>query len=66
MALFIVADECISCGDCEPDCPTDSISEGKGTFVIDASTCTECEGAFKKPKCVQLCPIDNCILPLPA
>lgn len=66
MALFIVADECISCGDCEPECPTNSIREAKGTFVIDKDTCTECEGVYKKPKCVQLCPIDNCILPLPA
>jgi ferredoxin len=66
MALYIVADECISCGDCEPDCPTSSISEGKGAFVIDRTTCTECEGAYRKPKCVELCPIDGCILPLPA
>ena len=27
MALYIVADECISCGDCEPECPTSSIYE---------------------------------------
>jgi len=29
MALYIVAEECISCGDCEPVCPTASIFEGK-------------------------------------
>lgn len=66
MALFIVPDECISCGDCEPDCPTGSITEKKNTFVIDAKTCTECEGDYKKPKCVELCPIDGCIIPLAA
>jgi hypothetical protein len=36
------------------------------TFVIDAKTCTECEGDYKKPKCVELCPIDGCIIPLAA
>ncbi len=63
MAMYIVADECISCGDCQPECPTKSIIEGKIVFEIDASTCTECEGDFDSPKCVELCPIDNCILP---
>ncbi len=64
MALYIVADECIACGDCEPDCPTASIKEKNGTFVINAKTCTECEGEFDEPKCVDLCPVSNCILPL--
>ena len=63
MALKIVQDECISCGDCEPDCPTDSIKEGLIAFEINAKTCTECEGDFDEPKCVELCPIDNCIVP---
>lgn len=64
MSLYIVADECISCGDCEPECPTESIYESKIVFEINAKTCTECEGEFDSPKCVELCPIDNCILPL--
>ena len=64
MALKIVQDECISCGDCEPECPTDSIKEGLIAFEINAKTCTECEGDFDEPKCVELCPVSNCILPL--
>ena len=40
MALYIVAEECISCGDCEPVCPTASIYEQGPTFVIEKSTCT--------------------------
>ncbi|MGJ0428373.1 4Fe-4S binding protein [Methylobacter sp.] len=66
MALYIVEADCISCGDCEPVCPTSSISEGAVVFKIDARTCTECEGDFDKPQCVKVCPIDNCILPLTA
>lgn len=64
MAMYIVADECISCGDCEPECPTNSIKEVKIVFEIDAASCTECEGDHDSPKCVELCPIDNCILPV--
>lgn len=61
MAYFIVAEECISCGDCEPVCPTASIYEEKGVFKITESTCTECEGDFDVPQCVKVCEIDNCI-----
>ncbi len=66
MALKIVADLCTACGDCEPDCPTASIKPKKGVYVIDANSCTECEGDFDKPQCVKLCPIDNCIVPMAA
>jgi ferredoxin len=64
MALYIVEAECISCGDCEPVCPTQSIKSGKIVFEIDARTCTECEGDHDEPQCISVCPVDNCILPL--
>ena len=51
MAYFITED-CISCGACEADCPTNAISEGDGKFVIDAAGCIDC-GA-----CVDSCPVD--------
>jgi len=35
MALYIVEADCISCGDCEPVCPTMSITEGSIVFKID-------------------------------
>ena len=66
MAMKIVADLCTSCGDCEPECPTDSIKPRKGVYVIKADTCTECEGDYDKPKCVDVCPIDDCIIHLAA
>lgn len=64
MAMYIVADECVSCGDCVTDCPTASIHEVKIVYEIDASTCTECEGESDSPKCVETCPVTGCILPL--
>ena len=66
MALYIVADECISCSDCEPVCPTGSITEGAIVVEINKKTCTECEGDFDAHECVRVCAIDNCILPLEA
>ena len=51
MAYFITED-CISCGACEADCPTNAISEGDGKFVIDAASCIDCAA------CVDSCPVD--------
>lgn len=66
MAMYIVGDECITCGDCEPECPEGAIYEGKIVYHIDSDKCTECEGHYDNPRCVEVCPIDDCILPLSA
>lgn len=47
---FVINDDCISCGACQPECPTDAISEGDTKYVIDADACIEC-GA-----CAGVCP----------
>lgn len=57
-----ITDECIACAACEPECPTESIYEEDGTFVINADTCVECEGHYDEPQCVAVCPVD-CIVP---
>lgn len=64
MAFYINAEECTACGDCEPVCPTSSIYSEKGTFKITKNTCTECEGDFDVPQCIDVCTVDNCILPI--
>jgi len=59
---YKITDECISCGACEPECPNQAISEGETQYVIDTNKCTECVGAFEASKCVEICPVDCCIL----
>lgn len=51
MAYFI-NDDCISCGACEPECPTSCISEGDDIYIIDQDECIDC-GA-----CADVCPTD--------
>ena len=59
---YKITDECISCGACEPECPNEAISEGETTYVIDPAKCTECVGAHESSKCVEICPVDACVL----
>lgn len=59
-----INDECINCGACEPECPVSAISEGDEIYVIDAEVCVDCEGHYDEPRCVEFCPIDDCIPPL--
>lgn len=49
---YVISDECISCGACAAECPTDAISEGDSKYEIDAGTCIDC-GA-----CADTCPVD--------
>ncbi|MBW7859974.1 MAG: YfhL family 4Fe-4S dicluster ferredoxin [Rhodocyclaceae bacterium] len=57
MAL-IINEDCINCDVCIPECPNDAISEGEEIFVIDTAKCTECEGYYDSPQCVEVCPVD--------
>lgn len=47
---YVINQDCISCGACESECPTNAISQGDDKFVIDANTCIDC-GA-----CADICP----------
>lgn len=66
MAMKIVDELCTSCGDCEPECPTESIKPKRGVYVVNVASCTECEGDYDSPKCLEVYPIDHCIEPLAA
>ncbi len=62
MALKIL-DSCINCDMCGPECPNSAIAlqviaAGKKIYQIDPNLCTECEGFYPEPTCVQVCPID--------
>jgi len=48
---YRITDDCIACGSCQAECPTDSISEGD-IYVINPDTCIDC-GA-----CANVCPVD--------
>lgn len=57
----MIADECINCGACEPECPNNAISQGPTIFVIDPKLCTECVGFHDYEACAAVCPVDVCI-----
>jgi ferredoxin len=52
---YKITETCISCGACEPECPTEAISPGESIYVIDAEKCIDC-GA-----CADVCPTDSCV-----
>ena len=58
---YIITEDCISCGACEPECVNSAISEGETIYVIDPDKCTECVGNFESPKCAEVCPVDSCV-----
>ena len=60
MAMKIVS-ECINCAACEPECPNEAIGAADPVFVVDPERCTECVGAYEKPRCIEVCPVD-CIV----
>ncbi len=65
MAMKILED-CIACGACEPECPNEAIHSGESIYSVDAQRCTECVGAYESQRCLEVCPIDDCIVVDPA
>lgn len=58
---YKINDDCSACGLCEPECPTNSISEGEDIYVVDPETCVECEGYFDTAQCAEVCPVEACV-----
>ena len=50
MVAIINADECVGCGACVDDCPSEAIAMNDDLAVVDADECIDC-GA-----CVDSCP----------
>jgi ferredoxin len=63
MAYKIVVSQCTACGACEFECPNAAIKMKGDAYVIDAAKCTECEGKFDKPQCVEVCPVPKTCVP---
>ncbi|MDD2568414.1 MAG: 4Fe-4S binding protein [Clostridia bacterium] len=47
--MYKITDECLACGACKAECPSEAINEGDIYVITDA--CVEC-GA-----CVETCPV---------
>jgi len=56
-----IIDECLFCGNCEPECPRHAISKGDDTYVIDPELCDECASVGGVCLCVEACPIDGIV-----
>jgi len=53
-----IGQDCITCGACEWECPSEAISPGALRPKVDQSRCTECYGFFGEAQCVVVCPAD--------
>jgi len=49
---YVISSECISCGACMGECPTDAIIAGEDKYEINADVCIDCG------VCVSSCPTD--------
>jgi ferredoxin len=49
---YKITDDCVACGACAAECPTEPITEGDGKIVIDAEKCVDCG------TCAEACPVD--------
>lgn len=58
---YIITEDCILCGACEPECPNEAISEGETLYEIDPERCTECVGHYDESQCALVCPVDACV-----
>jgi len=58
---YMITEECINCGACEPECPNEAIFVGEEIYDINSDKCTECIGHFDESQCAAVCPVDACI-----
>ena len=55
---YLINEDCINCGACEPEWPNEAISEGDPVYTINPDLCTECVGYHDEPQCIIVCPVD--------
>lgn len=48
----VITNECIGCGSCIDECPTQAISEVDDVYTINSDLCTDCGS------CKDNCPVD--------
>jgi len=59
---YKITEECINCDACVAECPTNAITEEEIIYVVDPARCIECIDTADVPHCVEICPVDCCIL----
>ena len=47
---YLITDDCVMCGSCAGECPSEAISEGDGKYVINPDICVDCG------TCADACP----------
>ena len=55
LVSYKITDECVACGTCAEECPSDAITEGDDIYVINQDECTECG------TCKEVCPTEAII-----
>jgi len=55
---FMITDDCVACGACEPECPNEAIFEGDEHYRIEPERCTECIPFYDESQCALVCPVD--------
>ncbi|MBD3415110.1 MAG: YfhL family 4Fe-4S dicluster ferredoxin [Candidatus Aminicenantes bacterium] len=58
---YMITEECILCGACEPECPNEAITAEEEIYVIDPDKCTECVPQYDESQCAAVCPVDCCV-----
>ena len=73
---YLINEECINCGACEPECPNKAIYAGGEEYELNGEMhpalseefyyivpekCTECVGFHDEKQCVSVCPVDSCV-----
>lgn len=57
-----ITDACTCCDACLAECPNEAITDGMDIYTIDPDLCTECVGFSHVMRCVDVCPVECCIL----
>lgn len=57
---YKITDECVSCGTCVDECPSNAIVEENSTYVIKQDLCKVAKGE-KCGKCKDICPVEAVI-----
>ena len=48
--MYVITDDCVSCGICAGECPASAINEGADHYEIDQDACVSCG------TCIDSCP----------